>query len=129
MFRGVYTTTTSGHLRLTILSSEGEASASSTSKTHKGMLPMRLCDVRLSPDSSHIAYGGDEVDLSLWDVERALGLSSIAEESTNNQEQADGGNSKKRKKPSSNELLPAELWRAKNVRFCFAKFQRIRSYS
>jgi len=54
------------------------------------------------------AYGGDEVELSIWDMETAF------------QTQTDDLNritaaSKKRKR--NNELFPGEIWRAKNV--CF----------
>ncbi|KAG6911489.1 hypothetical protein DXG01_014563 [Tephrocybe rancida] len=52
--------------------------------------------------SSHqhtFAYGGDEVDVSVWDTERAFALPSESE----------GG---KRKRDT---LFPGELWRAKNV--------------
>lgn len=74
---------------------------------------MRLCDFHLSPDESSFAYGGDEVDLSVWDSERAFSINSSTSVSITE------GNSqpeKKRKKPSSNDLFPGEIWRAKNVR-------------
>jgi ribosome biogenesis protein NSA1 len=75
------------------------------------VLPMRLCAWRLAPDGTTFAYGGDEVELSVWDVETAF---------TPKQQQPSppppqSENSKKRKRRSEM-LLPGELWRAKNVR-------------
>ena len=106
--RGVFTCSTSGHFRLTTIPDSGTESS-----TSKASLPMRLCDVRLSPDGSTLAYGGDEVDLSVWDVERTLSSTSITSTAEASSSFTEG---KKRKTPSTNELLPAELWRAKNVR-------------
>ncbi|KAF8321559.1 hypothetical protein DL93DRAFT_2152166 [Clavulina sp. PMI_390] len=98
---GVYTCTTSGNLRMT---------PRSTSDSIKATLPMRLCDFQLSPNEKFFAYGGDEVDLSVWDAEAALSapapVSAVGDAA---------GESKKRKKPSSNDLLPGEVWRAKNL--------------
>lgn len=68
---------------------------------HKVALPMRLCDWRLSPNADGFAYGGEEVDLSVWDAERAFATS------------VQGAQEKKRKRGDT--LLPGELWRAKNV--------------
>lgn len=66
---------------------------------------MRLCDWRLAPSGQHFAYGGDEVELSVWDAERAFTepLPSSTSETT--------GTKRKR----ADALLPAEIWRAKNV--------------
>lgn len=103
LFRGVYTCTTSGHLRLTPRPTEG------TEHTfHKASLPMRLCDFHLSPNQKSFAYGGDEVDLSVWDAEAAFASSKPLKPTESSE-------TKKRKKPSSNDLLPGEIWRAKNV--------------
>jgi ribosome biogenesis protein NSA1 len=65
---------------------------------------MRLCEWRLAPDKSTFSYGGDEVELSVWDLEMAFGPK---------QPQPESPSSKKRKRAS--DLLPGELWRAKNV--------------
>jgi ribosome biogenesis protein NSA1 len=82
--------------------------SSSAAVSVKASLPMRLCDFHVAPDGRTLAYGGDEVDLSIWDIERTLSA----------QKETDGNNpsNSKRKKPGDNQLLPAELWRAKNVR-------------
>jgi ribosome biogenesis protein NSA1 len=68
---------------------------------------MRLCEWRLAPDKSTFSYGGDEVELSVWDLETAFAPK---------QPQPESPSSKKRKRAS--ELLPGELWRAKNVCVC-----------
>jgi len=80
-----------------------------TSVTHQSTsLPTRLFDWKLSPEATTFAYGGDEVELSIWNMENAF------------QTRTDDPNcittvSKKRKR--NNELFPGEIWRAKNV--CF----------
>jgi ribosome biogenesis protein NSA1 len=74
---------------------------------------MRLCDFHIGPGQTSFAYGGDEVDLSLWDAERAFSSPSSAHTSI---AQGSSQPEKKRKKPSSNDLLAGEVWRAKNVR-------------
>lgn len=99
----VYSCTSNGALRLTKFEQDGaERSSPSSLKS----LPMRLCEWRLSEDACTFAYGGNEVDLSLWDTEKAfsgdLGPSQPA-----------STDPKKRKR--GDQLLPGELWRAKNV--------------
>lgn len=79
----------------------------------KASLPMRLCDFHISPDQTSFAYGGDEVDLSLWDTEKAFSSPSSTD---TYMAQGSSQPEKKRKKPSSNDLLAGEVWRAKNVR-------------
>jgi ribosome biogenesis protein NSA1 len=64
---------------------------------------MRLCEWRAAPDGKTFSYGGDEVELSVWDLEAAFAPKQPAPEDT-----------KKRKR--GNDLLPGELWRAKNAR-------------
>ncbi|KAH9901282.1 hypothetical protein C8Q73DRAFT_662670 [Cubamyces lactineus] len=100
---GIYTCTSNGALRLTKPGENG-AEASSAVAT----LPMRLCEWRLSKDASTFAYGGDEVELSLWDTEAAFLTSSVPKPSTS----TESSESKKRKR--GDELLPGEIWRAKN---------------
>lgn len=69
---------------------------------------MRLTSWRLAPNGgTHFAYGGDEVELSLWDTERALAPDPAPAGSSRPE-------SKKRKRPKA-DLLPAETWRARNV--------------
>jgi ribosome biogenesis protein NSA1 len=67
-------------------------------------LPTRLRAWHQPSDEETFAYGGDEVDLSVWNTEKAF--SSIQDDSTANAP-------KKRKRGS--ELLPGEVWRARNV--------------
>lgn len=92
--RGIYSCTSNGALRLT---KEEELQHSMT------VLPTRLCCWQLSPDNKSFAYGGEEVEVSLWDTERAF--SHPIRPTT--------GASQKRKREG--DLLPAETWRAKNV--------------
>ncbi|KAI9446233.1 hypothetical protein H4582DRAFT_2107980 [Lactarius indigo] len=94
---GVYSSTSNGALRLTPL---GEHDAESQT----AFLPMRLCEWRLAPDGKTFSYGGDEVELSVWDLEAAFAPKQPTP-------QPEG--TKKRKR--GNDLLPGELWRAKNV--------------
>lgn len=56
-------------------------------------------------------YGGDEVEVSLWDAERAFSESvQVSEEAINN-------TGKKRKERKDKvKLLHGEVWRAQNVR-------------
>ncbi|PPR03523.1 hypothetical protein CVT24_007009, partial [Panaeolus cyanescens] len=67
-------------------------------------VPSRLFDWKLSNTGETFAYGGDEVDLSIWDVEKSFQGKS---ETTGNDTQT-----KKRKRE---QLFPAEVWRAKNL--------------
>ncbi|KAH9066430.1 hypothetical protein EDB87DRAFT_1679166 [Lactarius vividus] len=95
---GVYSCTSNGALRLTRL---GEHDAESQT----AILPMRLCEWRPAPDGKAFSYGGDEVELSVWDIESAFAPKQPA---------AQPEGTKKRKR--GNDLLPGELWRAKNAR-------------
>ncbi|KAI0273394.1 hypothetical protein BC834DRAFT_928522 [Gloeopeniophorella convolvens] len=95
---GVYSCTSNGALRLTPYDAAG-------AEPQTTALPMRLCDWRLAPDAKSFAYGGDEVELSVWDLEAAFA-------STPPPDQPPEG-PKKRKR--GNDLLPGETWRAKNV--------------
>lgn len=70
---------------------------------------MRLADWRLSPDEKTFAYAGDEVELSVWDTEKAFAAEQPSQENTPSNE-----GSKKRKR--ADQLLLGESWRAKNVR-------------
>ncbi|KAL1746364.1 hypothetical protein HDZ31DRAFT_34290 [Schizophyllum fasciatum] len=97
----VLTCTANGALRRT-RPSEGQVDADIAA------LPARLCDWKLSSDGRAFAYGGDEVELSVWDTERAF-----ASRPTDASEPAPPPAGKKRKR--NDVLLPGELWRAKNV--------------
>ena len=66
---------------------------------------MRLCEWRTAPDGKTFCYGGDEVELSVWDLESAFTPKQPAPQSEV---------TKKRKR--GNDLLPGEIWRAKNAR-------------
>lgn len=70
---------------------------------------MRLKDWKLSPNHTHFAYGGDEVELSLWDAERAF------TESVKLSEEALAASKKRKKGKDKVKLLHGEIWRAKNV--------------
>ncbi|KAG8217475.1 hypothetical protein J3R82DRAFT_5620 [Butyriboletus roseoflavus] len=62
-------------------------------------------DWRLGPNQETFAYGGDEVEVSIWNTERAF--KSPPDGS------AASPSSKKRKRAEA--LFPGEVWRAKNV--------------
>jgi ribosome biogenesis protein NSA1 len=77
---------------------------------------MRLAGWRLAPGGAAFAYAGDEVEASLWSVERAF-----ADADAGGTADADGGAegtghaAAKKRKRARDALLPGELWRAKNV--------------
>ncbi|TFY66144.1 hypothetical protein EVG20_g4943 [Dentipellis fragilis] len=98
--RGVYSCTSNGALRLTTLGEDGDASSSTL---HTAVLPMHLADWQLSTDEKTFAYGGDEVELSVWDTEKAF--TAKRAEAT----------SEVKKRKRAEDLLPGEVWRAKNV--------------
>uniref|UniRef100_A0A8H7Y5W5 Ribosome biogenesis protein NSA1 n=1 Tax=Psilocybe cubensis TaxID=181762 RepID=A0A8H7Y5W5_PSICU len=99
----VYTCTSNGMLRRTPFSLDGEAIENSQPQT--GILPSRLRDWRLSADGTTFAYGGDEVDLSVWNTELALSTQPVPAKPV------DG--TKKRKR--NDDFFPSEIWRARNV--------------
>ncbi|KAK2466959.1 hypothetical protein APHAL10511_001217 [Amanita phalloides] len=100
--RTVFTCTSNGALRRVTLPEQDLPVSSQTA-----VLPARLRAWKLSEDGTRFAYGGDEVDISIWSTELTFQASKEAvaseEESSN----------KKRKR--SDNFLPAELWRAKNI--------------
>ncbi|KAF5365735.1 hypothetical protein D9758_003290 [Tetrapyrgos nigripes] len=69
-------------------------------------VPTRLLDWKLSPTCQTFAYGGDEVDLSIWNVERSFNSQPEDKSSTST--------SGKRKRAKDG-LFSAEEWRAKNT--------------
>ncbi|KAJ3573963.1 hypothetical protein NP233_g2088 [Leucocoprinus birnbaumii] len=99
--KNVYSCTSNGALQLTTISDLDSESDPAHQRTY---LPMRLHDWKLSPDAKTFTYGGDEVELSVWDTEAAFNPRT---EDLNNSAAA----SKKRKR--NNELFPGEIWRAK----------------
>ncbi|KAG6854322.1 hypothetical protein C0991_008217 [Blastosporella zonata] len=95
--KGAFSCTSNGALRLTSFNGEGESPSSQLAS-----LPNRLHAWRMSGRQDTFVYGGDEVDVSLWDAERAF----------TPQYMPSGPEVKKRKRDA---LFPGELWRAKNV--------------
>lgn len=106
--RSVYSCTSNGALRLTTLPTEGVEPV----EPRLASLPTRLCDWRLASDQQTFAYGGDEVDLSVWDTERAF-APRPKEDST--------PSSAPKKRKRSEALFPGEVWRARNVRYDFIR--------
>ncbi|KAJ1310166.1 hypothetical protein OPQ81_006910 [Rhizoctonia solani] len=100
--KGWLSCTNNGRLRLS--NSFAKSTDSDQPADLLASLPMRLNEVRLSPSCSSLAYGGDEVDLSVWDVERTF----------SDKPQSTDEAAKKRKK-GKNELMYAEVWRAKQL--------------
>ncbi|QRV86133.1 hypothetical protein RhiJN_14151 [Ceratobasidium sp. AG-Ba] len=82
-------------------------SGSSETPNAVASLPMRLNEIRISPSFTSLAYGGNEVDLSVWDIER-----TFSEKSTLTSSNDTSG--KKRKKGKA-DLMYAEIWRAKQL--------------
>lgn len=100
--RGIYSCTSNGALRMTKQGHDDRP------MSHRlASLPTRLCDWRMSSDLKTCACGGDEVELSVWNMERAF---APAEQSAETQ-------TKKRKRNDA--LFPGEIWRAKNVCYIF----------
>jgi ribosome biogenesis protein NSA1 len=97
--------TNAGRLRLTQANVDAEDDAGNP---HTTFIPNRLCEWVLSEDSQSFAYGGDEVEVSVWDTSRALNPSRRLLPSS-----AVGT---KRKKGKTSELFDGEIWRAQNVR-------------
>jgi len=94
--RGIYSCTSNGALRLT---------KDEELQQNLAVLPTRLRCWRLSSDGESFAYGGEEVEVSLWDTERAFSHSTEPVQEAPHKRKRGG------------ELLPAETWRAKNVSF------------
>ncbi|KAJ6502599.1 hypothetical protein C8R45DRAFT_1092425 [Mycena sanguinolenta] len=92
--RGVFSCTSNGALRLVPSTTEEK-------QPSLGSLPTRLGAWRLDSDQTTFAYGGDEVELSVWNTEKAFEHESPSDSS-----------STKRKRDA---LFPGEIWRAKNV--------------
>ena len=103
--RGVYSCTSNGALRLTPLSCNPDAEPD---QPRTAVLPMRLCAWHLAPDGTTFTYGGDEVELSVWDVEAAFAPKQQPSPPLQSE-------SSRKRKRHSEMLLSGELWRAKNV--------------
>lgn len=105
--RGVYSCTSNGALRLTTPINEDHSDAQPD--VVLAALPTRLAEWRLASNEQTFAYAGDEVELSVWDTERAF----LSDPVRDADEDKDASASRKRKR--TEQLLPAEVWRAKNV--------------
>ncbi|THU90702.1 hypothetical protein K435DRAFT_968533 [Dendrothele bispora CBS 962.96] len=97
----VFSCTSNGALRRTRIGETSETTEASDTVS----VPTRLLDWKLSPTCKTFAYGGDEVDLSIWNVERSL-------QSPPDKQLEPTSNKRKRSKDT---LFPTEEWRAKNV--------------
>jgi ribosome biogenesis protein NSA1 len=97
--RGIYSCTSGGALKITTVVNQGEASP-----TQLASLPSRLRDWHLSSDEETFCYGGDEVDLSVWNTTRAFAPPPEDRSATSSKKRKRGG-----------DLFPGEIWRAKNV--------------
>ncbi|KAJ6547511.1 hypothetical protein B0H19DRAFT_1306641 [Mycena capillaripes] len=93
--RGVYSCTSNGALRLVPAGVDGN-------RPVLGSLPTRLCAWQLASDQTTFAYGGDEVEPSVWNTEKALTVDAPSSDSSGNKRKRDA-------------LFPGEIWRAKNV--------------
>uniref|UniRef100_D8PSH8 Ribosome biogenesis protein NSA1 n=1 Tax=Schizophyllum commune (strain H4-8 / FGSC 9210) TaxID=578458 RepID=D8PSH8_SCHCM len=98
--RSVLSCTANGALRRT-RAAEGQVEADIAA------LPTRLCDWKLAPNGDAFAYGGDEVEVSVWDTEKAFTAPPVVV----SKPAPPAGKKRKR----NDVLLPGEIWRAKNV--------------
>lgn len=103
-FSAIYSCTSNGALTLAAIPPSTQGDLNLPTFKH-AKLPMRLCAWRLSPSGQQFAYAGDEVELSIWDTDRAFTESLVAPTPLT------AGTKRKR----TDALLPAEIWRAKNV--------------
>lgn len=62
---GLYSCTSTGILRL----NDQQISPFHLDKKQTSTLPNRLAQWRLADDATHFAYGGDEVEISLWNIQ------------------------------------------------------------
>ena len=99
---GVYTCTSNGALRLTKFGENYEKPVGELAA-----IPMRLTEWRLAQDEQTFAYAGDEVELSVWNTEEAF--------SKQTEKSSTGTDAQSKKRKRADQLLPGEIWRAKNV--------------
>ncbi|KAG6337208.1 hypothetical protein ID866_1880 [Astraeus odoratus] len=99
----IFSCTSNGALRLATLSD-----AETPPACKLAALPSRLTEWRVGHDQATFAYGGDEVELSVWNTDRAFNPGPSPESA------ASVLNTKKRKRVND-ALFPGEIWRAKNV--------------
>lgn len=106
--RGVYSCTSNGALRLT---KPGEDN--SGPEAQLAALPSRLSEWRLTTKGDAFAYAGHEIELSIWDTERAF--SSGLQDNSEGNKTSDSSETPSKKRKRNEQLLPGEIWRAKNV--------------
>ena len=111
--RGVYSCASNGALRFIPLGSDVDAEPSRTA-----VLPMRLCSWRLAPNGTTFSYGGDEVELPVWEVEAAFAPKLQPPPAPTTTESPQQPENTRKRKRSTESLLTGGLWRAKNV--CFS---------
>ncbi|KAG8786819.1 hypothetical protein FRC15_010638 [Serendipita sp. 397] len=97
--QGILQSNQRGQVRLTKLGSDKDGETS-----HTCNVPMNLRHLAASPSGAHFAYGGTEVNLSLWSLEKSFQQSAETVSS-----------SKPGKRGRGDQLFPGEIWRAKNV--------------
>lgn len=141
----IYAATSAGDFTKTVLKHDSSSASSSTAPanqlltieaTHRLSLPEPLQSVVFYPAShpSNFLYGGEEIPLSIWNIDTALSTPPSTQNEANDSETytapngeaaaaATGENSKMRKRKrqaearaKAKELLWGEVWRAKNVR-------------
>lgn len=109
---GLLHATSAGHLALHVLPSSPSSDTPLPAPQTRRLPPNLTCFSTLGggggqQQPTHFAYAGQEVDLSVWDLERAFGASPAS---------ATAGAGGKRKKGGKQvDLLPGEVWRAQNV--------------
>ncbi|PVG02810.1 hypothetical protein CPB86DRAFT_811387 [Serendipita vermifera] len=95
---GIIQCTGHGKARITSINSENAPD------THTCAVPMNIRHLKGSASGKHFAYAGREVNLSVWDTERAFQTPITAESAPT------------QKRPrAADQLFPGEIWRAKNV--------------
>ncbi|KAI5122941.1 hypothetical protein M0805_006823 [Coniferiporia weirii] len=107
---GFYWCTSNGALGFAPMNADEEKLTFPTYQ--KATLPMPLRAWQLSADAASFAYGGDEVDLSVWNTERALQAKGG---SIPGRTSEDTGSMESKKRKRGTDLLPGEVWRAKNL--------------
>ncbi|CDZ96877.1 WD40/YVTN repeat-like-containing domain [Phaffia rhodozyma] len=78
-------------------------------------LPANLKALRPTASGQHFAYAGKEVDVSLWDTERAFTEKPVVDGVDSKKRKATEETNKKKAKANKEALLPGEVWRAKNI--------------
>lgn len=135
---GVYSCTSSGAFRFSPF--EGQSAASPVELELPGPLQHLIFYPPLNPE--YFFYGGEEIPLSLWDVEVAMSPApsgnEVAPSDSRDDQDANGvaysSKMKKRKrqaelKAKAKELMWGEVWRAKNVSFAFGPVSNCKGWN